>query len=141
VIEGHESAITDVVFVSKEPDNDGSVLIAATSKDETARVWRVRLLQEQRGLTDGKVFTNGIKQAELKATFAGHNATVESIAVEPRRSRVRSKYRSLLNVQIATGGWDNSIKLWNVKDLSKDTGAEPAKKRKTAEEKTAAAVR
>jgi hypothetical protein len=34
------------------------------------------------------VFTEAGKKAELKATLTGHGATVESIAVEPRRTRV-----------------------------------------------------
>lgn len=42
VIEGHEAPITHVAFVSKEADNDGSFIVASTSKDETTKLWRVR---------------------------------------------------------------------------------------------------
>lgn len=81
-LEGHSRCITSLQF---HPSN--SSLIATTSRDNTAKLWR---------LSPGNLFGTCIK------TMEGHTDCVRSIAFHPRLPT------------LLTGSFDHTAKLWNL---------------------------
>ncbi|MBW4615616.1 MAG: serine/threonine protein kinase [Desmonostoc vinosum HA7617-LM4] len=98
-LRGHSSMVQAIAI---SPDGQ---IIASGSNDYTIRLWQ---------LSTGKLLRH------LGRWFSGHNSMVSSVAFSPIYPTSSSQGGIL-----ATGSWDNTIKLWQVntgKELSTFTG-------------------
>lgn len=126
-LRGHTAGVTDVAVAPGE--NGGSATVVTTSKDGTARVFRVTLPAGKKGAAAPAAF-------QADAVLKGHTEGVQAVAVAADGTRC------------VTGGWDATLQLWSIGELgvgaaaaaAADAGGAGGKRRKTADGGASAAA-
>ncbi|KAK4804767.1 hypothetical protein SAY86_004584 [Trapa natans] len=106
ILDGHSDAITSVSVINQKGEEN--IAVATASKDRTLRLWKV----------DGECHGNHPRKIRAFKILQGHNASVQSVAVEASGN------------MICSGSWDSSIKLWRTSVVNKDGEQVSVKKRK-----------
>lgn len=102
-INGHSAPVKGVAWISSSND---SSLIASASKDQTIMIWEWDQLKNK---------------AECLFTCKGHERAIECLDVSPNGQ------------QMASGGWDNLLKIWSAANHDSNGDASENKKSKTDE--------
>jgi len=142
---GHKDGINSIAFIPtsfNSPDQEEGYILVSGSEDQTIKVWQisdqVKLIKTLKGHTDsikaitvspdGKLiasagYDNTIKiwttAGELLQTIEAHNLAITSIAFTPTPLNLSSKEKS--DYTLATGSWDNTIKLWSISDAGNNS--------------------
>ena len=94
-MEGHSSYVTSVAFHPKMP------YLATGSLDHTVKLWRFNPSWPYKNHTP-------IARPDLRATLTGHGNFVSSVVFHPTLPL------------LATGSWDNTVKLWRFPEHPRD---------------------
>jgi len=92
-MEGHSSSVTSVAFHPKMP------YLATGSMDHTVKLWRFNPSWPYKQIPFGR--------STLMATLTGHGSYVSSVVFHPTLPL------------LATGSWDNTVKLWRFPEAPK----------------------
>lgn len=113
ILEGHNDAITSVKFIDpKGLESVNNSVVATASKDRTLRLWK---------FDAGERHDLPLKIRAFKILH-GHNASVQSVAVQPTGNMVCS------------GSWDCTINLWRTDEFDAEGDLVSVKKRKVNNE-------
>ena len=120
-LSGHTGEVADLKFIPSSKSKDSDRLIS-TGVDKTIRVWQIFDRSQDRqeiysvaispnnseyavanADNEIQIWRNSDNKQELIRTFSGHNKTISQIKYSPDGKI------------LATAGWDNTVKLWNLK--------------------------
>lgn len=102
-LNGHDGPCSSVGWISLNEDA-GTGVFASGSKDQTIMIWEWNINKNK---------------AQCIFTCKGHERAVECVSISPN-----SKH-------IASGGWDNLLKVWSASTLDESNSAGTSKKMKT----------
>ncbi|CRL01098.1 CLUMA_CG014360, isoform A [Clunio marinus] len=105
-LSGHEAPIKGVTWISVNEDT-GMALFASGSKDQTIMIWEWNI---------------GSNKANCIYICKGHERAVECVSVSPNGK------------QIASGGWDNFLKIWSATTLDDNSDVVASNKKPKTEE-------